>query len=473
MKGETIEHLNEKSYSCYLDSDKPVFITDRKGELISVNDAFCEILGVSRREITGLPFVDTGLLTKDAREQSMQRHVSKLIGKETPFYTMDVITKDGDILSLEIDTKSVIKNGKIAGEINIVQKITDQLYDKKKTHETRIEKMVEPRYKLGDIDSLNSLEKVKEKTYGFNQNQTDINDLEDLYSDIDSHEEEIHLLNKKWIESQSELEDKNYAFRRLQNEFKKQKRRTELRDQEFDQLVKELFKSQVGLENKNDEIEQLKQIIEQRREGMEPWHEKKSGREDEEIIRVQLDLKDGVLKTRDEEVEKTKIQTDLEKKREELDVARSDFETESIEMVSLQKQVEDINKEAKKREQTLNWFNTELEGIKKQLSDSQAALKEKNMVIEDLQTGLEYKQKVLDAVNADLEIRNQIIDEIEKQLEEQQITLLDGNKTSVKDGMPDPYEQEYHNLKKQFSQLDEENRELKTAVEKLLEKIDL
>ena len=99
--------------------------------------------------------------------------------------------------------------------------------------------------------------------------------------------------------------------------------------------------------------------------------------------------------------------------------------------------------------------------LRKLLSDSQIALEEKTRIIGHLQAELEDKQEELDSVNADIEIRNKIIEEIEKRLEGKQIVPLDENKASSEDGFHDPYEQEYYNLKQQFSQLDEENIELK------------
>ena len=75
----------------------------------------------------------------------------------------------------------------------------------------------------------------------------------------------------------------------------------------------------------------------------------------------------------------------------------------------------------------------------------------------------------MDSVNADIEIRNKIIEEIEKQLAEKKIILLDENKPLREGETQAPYKQEYHNLKEQFTELDKEYSELKTAVVKLLE----
>ncbi|RLF32958.1 MAG: hypothetical protein DRN08_06045, partial [Thermoplasmata archaeon] len=112
----------DDEYNTFLNSRKPVFITNKRGEFIDVNEAFCKQIGYAKDELLGLPLEETFFLTEDARKTVMYRNVSRLIGKNTPVYTLDVQTKKGDVLSLEIGTKPFFKNGKIAGEIGVVRK---------------------------------------------------------------------------------------------------------------------------------------------------------------------------------------------------------------------------------------------------------------------------------------------------------------------------------------------------------------
>ena len=121
IRGNRITDLDENTKSFYLNTSNPVFIISRKGKISEVNNAFCQKIGLSKHEILGTHIGDAVFLTKDARKKAMQRHVSRLIGKETPFYTIDAIDRTGDIVTLEIDTKPIVKHGKVAGEINIIQ----------------------------------------------------------------------------------------------------------------------------------------------------------------------------------------------------------------------------------------------------------------------------------------------------------------------------------------------------------------
>jgi PAS domain S-box-containing protein len=99
------------------------FITNKKGEIIDVSDAFCQKIGFLKEELLGVALEDTGLLTEESRKKILYRNVSRLVGKEKTVFMLDVKTHEGGFISLEIDTKPFIKQGEIVGEIGIVRKI--------------------------------------------------------------------------------------------------------------------------------------------------------------------------------------------------------------------------------------------------------------------------------------------------------------------------------------------------------------
>lgn len=121
MKEDRTMDSTESLASLYLNSHDPVFITDKKGEIIGVNNAFCQKIGRSKEEILRMNIWEASFLTEKARKKALYRNVFRLTGKETPVYTLDVIVKSGDILSLEIDTKPYIKDKRVVGEIGIVK----------------------------------------------------------------------------------------------------------------------------------------------------------------------------------------------------------------------------------------------------------------------------------------------------------------------------------------------------------------
>ena len=99
------------------------FITNKKGEIIDVSDAFCQRVGRPKEELLGVALEDTGLLTEESRKKILYRNIFRLVGKEKPVLILEVKTREGSSIALEIDTKPYIKQGKIVGEIGIVKKI--------------------------------------------------------------------------------------------------------------------------------------------------------------------------------------------------------------------------------------------------------------------------------------------------------------------------------------------------------------
>ena len=67
---------NENLHSNHLNSDKPVFITNKKGEIIEVNDAFCNTLGIKRSDIIGNILQESNILTSDSQKKAMHRQRS-------------------------------------------------------------------------------------------------------------------------------------------------------------------------------------------------------------------------------------------------------------------------------------------------------------------------------------------------------------------------------------------------------------
>jgi len=135
----------------HLDNQSLSFITNRKGQLTQVSDIFCQQLGCTKKEILGLTLEDTGLLTEESRKKIMYRHVSRLIGKHSPFYSFDIKKSDGSAFTLEIESKPLLKNGEIVGEINSVRQGTmKRISDNTWRDEQKIEAKDEPRFKKNE-----------------------------------------------------------------------------------------------------------------------------------------------------------------------------------------------------------------------------------------------------------------------------------------------------------------------------------
>ncbi len=103
MKDNRTMDSTENLSSFYLNYRDLVFSINKRGEFIWVN------------------IWETSLFTMKTRRKVLFRKVSRLFGKETGVYNLDVVVKNGNVFSLEIDTKPYIKNKIIAGEIGVVK----------------------------------------------------------------------------------------------------------------------------------------------------------------------------------------------------------------------------------------------------------------------------------------------------------------------------------------------------------------
>jgi len=204
-KNRMIKNQGEDSHSSYLNSPDPVFITNKNGAIIDVNDIFCELIGCDKKEILGVPIQEMNFLTQNSRKQAMYRQIARLIGKETPSYNLDIQTNTEE-LSLDIDTIPFTKNKKLAGEISIVRRINRSLGIKENYKKSlKDETVVKPLAPRSD-ELLNVLEKAKEQSSHIRQLQTA---LENKELELDQHKKELNKITEKWKGKNSRSWSKN------------------------------------------------------------------------------------------------------------------------------------------------------------------------------------------------------------------------------------------------------------------------
>jgi len=100
----------------------------RWGNIGSTSSQFPTVLqqgNAEKDEIVGDVLQESNFLTQDSQKIAIRRQISRLIGKETQFYNLNVKTAKGDFLLLDIGTEPFIKDGKKIGEISIVERISN------------------------------------------------------------------------------------------------------------------------------------------------------------------------------------------------------------------------------------------------------------------------------------------------------------------------------------------------------------
>ena len=294
----------ESSASFYLNNRDPVFIINKKGEFINANNAFCQTIGRSKEEILGINIGEASFLTESARKKAKYRNLSRLIGKETPVYTLDVITKSGDLFLLEIDSKPLIKHERVAGEVSHVKKAKKIIREKDKEKELEKKVVIKKHVEKDGINLSNLFEIIQDKSDEIKRLQSE---LDETSTNLDIHKEKIDNIADQWGVFQSELEERNYEIRRLHDELDETHDELELQKKEVDKLREELRSNQLILEDKNLDGKQIRKELENKERDLTEYINKLKEK-DEEINRLKKELKDkqNEIQTQDAKIKKLK-----------------------------------------------------------------------------------------------------------------------------------------------------------------------
>ena len=246
----------EEFLTMYLSGKTPVFVVNKKGEITEANNAFCKKLGVKTNDILGRNLADVNFLTEDAKKQTRYRHVSRLIGKETPFYTLETITKNGELEEHEIDTKPLLKNGQITGEISFIRKTTKKEPGEKKT--LKKHKKVKKEEIRENMDLLNAREKLKTKDRELDQMKSE---LDNKHLNLETQKNEFEKISQRWKESEEEAQRRHGQIRELKDEVERIQNKLQTREKEIDDLREELRSNRSKLDERKYEIEKIRQKL--------------------------------------------------------------------------------------------------------------------------------------------------------------------------------------------------------------------
>jgi len=87
------------------------------------NSKFAEISGFKKEELVGMPFVK--LISPKSRELMFEMHKNAVYKDENPEYEIEIISKEGDSIPVEVNVSLIEFNGRLA-EMAIIRDITEQ-----------------------------------------------------------------------------------------------------------------------------------------------------------------------------------------------------------------------------------------------------------------------------------------------------------------------------------------------------------
>lgn len=119
--------IREERYRLLFDKAADIIaIVDPQGRVLDINNLFEEETGYNRNDILGLNIFESSILTTKSAVSSAF-YLSKLVmGREVPIFEIDVIKKDGGIITYELRGVPIHEKNELIGVQIILRNVTDR-----------------------------------------------------------------------------------------------------------------------------------------------------------------------------------------------------------------------------------------------------------------------------------------------------------------------------------------------------------
>ncbi len=92
----------------------PVVVVDKKGRFLEISDRVEELTGVRREQLLGTNFMKTKFITAKSKAILIKNFAKRMFGEKVGKYEIEAISKNGEILSLEVNGIKIDYSGKPA-----------------------------------------------------------------------------------------------------------------------------------------------------------------------------------------------------------------------------------------------------------------------------------------------------------------------------------------------------------------------
>ncbi|MBT5559671.1 MAG: PAS domain S-box protein [Proteobacteria bacterium] len=129
--------INERRYKeFYNNATDIVFTVDRKGHFRNGNDRISEVIGYSVEE--GLTLDWNQLVAPHEWNRASQIYRDHAAGEDTLFFELDLVTKEGEICTVEINSRPVLNKSKVTGFQGIARDISERKRVEKSLEQARL-----------------------------------------------------------------------------------------------------------------------------------------------------------------------------------------------------------------------------------------------------------------------------------------------------------------------------------------------
>lgn len=379
-----------------INNRNPVFVLNASGDFTDVKDDFCREIGFTKDEILGKKIWEVDFLTEVTHKKLSKRRVSGCTDKNRVIKNFEVVTRNGDVLSLDLDAAPVSKDGEVVGEMFTVRKTSITVPDDLKRRKPVINKISEMQHDLSRKQQ----------------------EIEAITVELEARNAIIDEIKKQLTEKQINLVEKSGVFDQLQTGIEQQNREIRLKSEELgvakleiEEKAREVDHIRAELENKNRELLLKNVEINELQTKLEEMNEEvNASRSALKWFKIELERKQDELQS---------MNTELETRNAIISEVKKQLTERQTEFIGKTKSVSDLQVELESKQEEIDALSTRLQGFT--LADSGrivGGLKGFRTEIDRIDNVLREKQKELESLNKCIEAKTGELEDLNSKLEE-------------------------------------------------------
>ena len=124
---KALREAEERYRELFENANDIVYTHDLEGRITSLNKAGERITGYSRDEAFALPSV-LDVVAQEYRAKAAEMIEKKIVGEDPTQYELDIVSKDGRRIPVEVSTRLILGDGKPVGVQGIARDITERVH---------------------------------------------------------------------------------------------------------------------------------------------------------------------------------------------------------------------------------------------------------------------------------------------------------------------------------------------------------
>jgi len=118
---------SDKQYRTVFESANDVLLSlDRRGKILDVNEKLKELGGYEKEDLIGKNIRSlTKMMSKKSLVVVAKNFLKRMAGINVPPYEVEMVTKSGELLTVEINAVAIRREGKVIGDLAILRNVTE------------------------------------------------------------------------------------------------------------------------------------------------------------------------------------------------------------------------------------------------------------------------------------------------------------------------------------------------------------